>query len=68
MPVFIRLHEQFKTLEEQISGYDKEIEQHANEDARCKEIQRMKGIGPITASAVVATIGDPTVFKNGREV
>lgn len=28
----------------------------------------MKGIGPITASALVATIGDPHVFKNGREV
>ncbi|MCH9757220.1 MAG: IS110 family transposase [Gammaproteobacteria bacterium] len=26
------------------------------------------GIGPITASAVIATIGDPSVFKNGREV
>ena len=66
--IFTRLHEQFKTLEEQINGYDKEIEQHANEDARCIEIQKLKGIGPITASAVVATIGDPGVFKNGREV
>lgn len=66
--IFIRLHEQFKTLEEQIDGYDKDIEQHANEDARCIEIQKLKGIGPITASAVVATIGDPGVFKNGREV
>lgn len=66
--IFTRLHAQFKTLEEQISGYDKEIEQHANEDARCKEIQKMKGIGYITASAIVATIGNPHVFKNGREV
>lgn len=67
-PIFIRLYEQFIALEEQIAGYDKDIEIHAKEDARCKEIQKMKGIGPITASAVVATIGDPSAFKNGREV
>jgi transposase len=35
---------------------------------RCKEIQKIKGIGPITASAMVASIGDASVFKNGREV
>ena len=57
-----------KYLKNKFNGYDKEIEQHANEDARCIEIQKLKGIGPITASAVVATIGDPGVFKNGREV
>ncbi len=66
--VFSRLHEQFKALDGEISIYDKEIELHANEDAQCKEIQKLKGIGPITASAIVATIGDPNVFKNGREV
>ena len=66
--IFTRLHEQFKTLQEQICVYDKEIEQHAHEDVRCKEIQKLNGIGPITASAIVATIGDPNVFKNGREV
>ena len=31
-------------------------------------IQDIEGVGPITASAVVATISDPKVFKNGREV
>jgi transposase len=66
--IFIRLHEQFKTLEEQVKAYDIDIEEHANENARCKEIQKIKGIGPISASALVATIGDPHVFKNGREV
>lgn len=48
--------------------YEKEIEKHAREDARCVEIQKVDGIGPISASAAVATIGDPNVFKNGCEV
>ena len=65
---FLRLYKQFNAIEIDLKNYDKEIEAHAKEDVRCKEIQKMKGIGPITASAVVATIGDPSVFKNGREV
>lgn len=66
--IFTRLHEQFKKLEEQVNVYNNEVEHNANEDIRCKEIQKINGIGPISASAIVATIGDPHVFKNGREV
>ena len=32
------------------------------------ELQKIPGIGPLTASAIVATIGDFTEFKNGREL
>jgi len=66
--IFLKLHEQLKYYQEQVDYYTKEIEKHAKEDARCVELQKIDGIGPITASAAVATIGDPNVFKNGREV
>jgi len=66
--IFMRLHEQFKTYTKQVNDYYDEIEKQANADPRCKEVQAIEGIGPITASAIVATIGDPSVFKNGREV
>lgn len=68
MTAFTALYEQFKNYDKQVDAYDKEITKQANQDVRCKEIQKIKGIGPITASAVVATIGDASVFKNGREV
>ena len=68
LAAFIGLYEQFKKYDDQVNGYDKEIARQANQDVRCKEIQKIKGIGPITASAMVATIGDASVFKNGREV
>lgn len=32
----------------------------------CKEVMKLDGIGPITASAIVATVGDAKVCKNGR--
>lgn len=55
-------------MERKVTVYDKQITKQAKEDPRCQEIQKIDGIGPITASAIVATIGDPSVFKNGREV
>lgn len=66
--IFLKLHEQLKCYQDQVDYYEREIKEHAREDARCVEIQKIDGIGPITASATVATIGDPKVFKNGREV
>lgn len=66
--VFLQLYEQLKIYDEQVKYYDREIREQAKNDPRCVEIQNIDGIGPITASAIVATIGDPKIFKNGREV
>jgi transposase len=66
--IFSKLYEQFKLFNKEVKNYEKEIELNANQDFKCKEIMEIEGIGPITASAAVATIGDASVFKNGREV
>jgi transposase len=29
---------------------------------------KIAGIGPVTASAIVATVGDANIFKNGRQM
>lgn len=66
--IFVRLYEQFKQDSNQVDIYDKEIEQLAKQDAICREIMKIEGMGPLSATAAVATIGDAKVFKNGREV
>ena len=66
--IFERLYEQYKIYDGQVKQYDMEIEVAANQDIRCKEIMKIAGVGPLTASAVVATITDARLFKNGREV
>lgn len=66
--IFIRLYEQFKVYDAQVAIYDKEIECAAKQNAKCREIMKIEGIGPLTASAAVATIGDAKLFKNGREL
>lgn len=66
--VFFQLYEQLKTYAEQVAYYEKKIHSHAATEPRCIAVQEIEGVGPITASAIVATIGDAQAFKNGREV
>ena len=66
--IFTQMYEQFKRYTEQVESYKNQVEQDAEQNVMCKEIMRIEGIGPITASAVVATVGDSKVFKNGRQM
>jgi len=66
--LMMQLYEQFKIYDAQVKGYDRQLERLAKQHSICQEIQKIAGIGPIIASAIVATIGDANVFKNGREV
>lgn len=66
--IFTQLHEQFKQLDEQVAYYDKQISLTVKNDPLCKQIMAIEGIGPISASAAIATIGDANTFKRGREV
>ena len=55
-------------LEERIHEYDKAIAQIARDDARSKRLMQLPGIGPTTASALLASIGGGHDFSNGRQV
>ncbi|EQD51319.1 transposase IS116/IS110/IS902 family protein, partial [mine drainage metagenome] len=47
---------------------DARIEAHAKADARCVRARAIIGIGPITADAMVASLGSAREFKNGRQL
>ena len=55
-------------LDLRIADYDKIIAQAAREDARSRRLMERPGIGPIGASALLASIGNGHDFKNGRQV
>jgi len=59
---------QLNGLNARIDGLSKLIEQHAWLDADARRLMRMPGVGPITASAIVATIGDAKQFETGRDL
>ena len=55
-------------LDARIAEYDRAIAHAAREDARSKRLMERPGIGPVTASALLASIGGGHDFKNGRQV
>lgn len=60
------LYDLFNDLSRRISFFDKEIDAVFRQSEACQRIVKVKGIGPKTATAVVAAIGKGTEFKNGR--
>lgn len=66
--LFNDLYGQFREIDTRVNGYDEKLECLSKTNERCKKLMKIGGIGPITATAIVATIGDASVFKNGRHL
>lgn len=62
------LSEHWTLLHQRIEACDAHIAEQGHVDERCRRVRAIIGIGPITADAVVATIGSATEFKNGRQL
>ena len=52
-------------VRDRIAACDARIEAHAKADERCVRARAIIGIGPITADAVVSSIGSAKEFRNG---
>lgn len=63
-----RLLEHLEELDRQVGELEANIKtSHRNSEAS-RKLEKIPGIGPITASALVATIGDAKSFENGRQL
>ena len=62
-----RAQTRWKELDEHIDWCDERIAAHLQDDAQAKAATQLIGVGPVTASAVVATVGDFKQFKNGAQ-
>ena len=51
-----------------LDACDARVAAHARQDARCVHLRAIIGIGPITADAVIATLGSAKDFRNGRQL
>jgi transposase len=65
--LFWKLLEEFAALEQQIAFYQEKRESLAKTHPECQRLMSIPGIGPITATALIAAVGDVGVFKNGRQ-
>ena len=64
--IFQDLYEEISAKDKRIEIYDTKLEVIFKNNKDCQTISKIEGIGIITATAIIATIGDPKVFKNGR--
>src|SRR5258705_11058745 len=61
------LWSEWKDLELQIVEMNDEVERIASRDAACVRLRQIPGIGPLVATAIVASIGNGAAFQKGRE-
>lgn len=62
------LYDELIMLDSKIKRYDTKIENIFKTNEDCQRIAKIGGIGPISATAAIAAIGDATVFQNGRQM
>ena len=65
--VLTNLCNQMVALHLRILWYDKRILLEGRRDPKVMLLRTIPGVGPVTASAIVATAGDGHQFRNGRE-
>ncbi len=66
--LFNDLYEQLKTIAIKVKEYDNKIETICAHNPTCELICKLPGIGSLTATAIIALIGNINIFKSGREL
>lgn len=56
-----------RILDQHILDYERELVRLARTDARAQRIQELYGVGPLSASAIIASVGNAHEFENGRQ-
>jgi transposase len=64
--VLASLLEQLHTVDRQMAGFDRQIREIAAASEPAQRLLKVSGIGPQTATALVATMGNPNVYDSGR--
>ena len=62
------LYQQLQALEARITDYDARVARACRADERSQRLDAVPGFGPLTATALVAAVGDATQFPNGRQM
>jgi transposase len=65
--VFWHLYDEFLSLEQRLAYDDEKLAAIGRAHPECQRLQTIPGIGPISATAILAAISDATQFKNGRQ-
>jgi transposase len=65
--LILDLQDELAVADSQVRAYDRRIRQLCKESEVCQRLKRIEGIGPLTATALVAAAGNAASFRNGRQ-
>jgi transposase len=65
--VLQRAYEQWRELDAHMLWCDERIAAHGKDSEQVRQARQLSGVGPVTASAVVATVGDFKQFKSAAQ-
>lgn len=66
--LFADLWQQILPLDEAVAKCQRRIEVICRENAACQRLLQVRGIGPLSATALVAAVGDGSAFERARQV
>ncbi len=62
------LRDELVRLDERVAGYDAQIKGLSEQSQLCRRLMGIPGVGPMSATALVAAVADASVFNSGREM
>ena len=65
--LIVGLYEDWLWLDERIETITGEIEEISQQEANCRRLMSVPGVGPLISTAVVAAIGTGEAFDRGRD-
>ena len=63
-----RLHRRLQALDAEVRELEAHVVSWHRQNTQSRKLADIPGIGPLTASALVASIGDAKTFQNGRQL
>lgn len=66
--LFSELYDELVHLDQRIHTLEQKLQMICMQNEVCQRLLTIPGVGVLTASALIAAIGDITAFKNGREL
>jgi len=66
--ILVEATERLRSFEQRLADYDQQILHFARWDARTVRLMAVPGVGPLIATALIATVGDARQFKSGRQL
>jgi transposase len=66
-PLLLEAVEQLRAIDARLARCDAEIAAHARADSAAQRLRQVLGVGPLTSSALPASVADARTFRNARQ-